>query len=153
MPKESRHPILQNFSARTEERSIRIELMSERDQIAFVSASTVQQQHGALRCAGNEFVNEIRLRPQGFGFTSAGASAFASCPANQRSITQNVTDIRKIAIPEAAIIPPITVDPSTRRATAPEPLANHNGKHPKINANEVIRRSEERRVGKESRSR
>ena len=33
-------------------------------------------------------------------------------------------------MPEAAIIPPITVEPRIRRATAPEPLANQNGRQP-----------------------
>ena len=44
-----------------------------------------------------------------------------------------------MAMAEAAIIPPMTVEPSTRRATAPEPLANQSGERPKMNANEVIR--------------
>ena len=44
-----------------------------------------------------------------------------------------------MAMAEAAIIPPMTVEPRMRRATAPEPLANHNGIIPKINAKEVIR--------------
>src|ERR1700742_3018676 len=33
----------------------------------------------------------------------------------------------------------MTVEPSTRRATAPEPVANQSGKQPKMNANDVIR--------------
>ena len=32
---------------------------------------------------------------------------------------------------DAAIIPPITVEPRTRRATAPEPVANQSGKQSK----------------------
>ena len=44
-----------------------------------------------------------------------------------------------MAMPDAAIIPPITVEPRIRRATAPEPVANHNGKSPKMKAKEVIR--------------
>src|SRR6266566_1247593 len=50
-----------------------------------------------------------------------------------------------MAIPEAAIIPPITVEPSTRRATAPEPLANQSGRRPKMKAKEVIRIGRRRR--------
>ena len=42
--------------------------------------------------------------------------------------------MRKIAIADAAIIPPMTVEPRMRRATAPEPVANHNGKSPKMKA-------------------
>jgi len=44
--------------------------------------------------------------------------------------------MRKIAIAEAAIIPPITVEPRIRRAAAPERLANHNGRSPKMKAKE-----------------
>ena len=39
-----------------------------------------------------------------------------------------------MAIAEAAIIPPITVEPRTRRATAPEPVANQSGIRPKMKA-------------------
>lgn len=34
---------------------------------------------------------------------------------------------------DATIIPPMTVEPRTRRATAPEPLANQSSGHPKMN--------------------
>jgi len=49
--------------------------------------------------------------------------------------------LRRVVLPQAmrAIIPPMTVEPRMRRATAPEPLANHNGIIPKINAKEVMR--------------
>jgi hypothetical protein len=46
---------------------------------------------------------------------------------------------------DVAIISPITVEPSTRRATAPEPLANQSGRQPKMKANEVIRIGRRRR--------
>src|SRR5207249_5591495 len=57
-PKESRHPILQDFAARAKQRRARIELASERDQIAFVPSSAMQKQQCAIGGAGNEFVNE-----------------------------------------------------------------------------------------------
>ncbi len=40
---------------------------------------------------------------------------------------------------KAAIIPPMTVEPSTRRATAPEPVANQSGRHDEW----VVRRTNE----------
>ena len=42
-------------------------------------------------------------------------------------------------IPLAATIPPMTVVPMIWRETAPAPLAIHNGTHPRMNANDVIR--------------
>src|SRR4029077_14286690 len=61
--KETRHSILQNFAARTEQRSARIKLASKRDEIAFVPTCAVQQQQGSSRSSRNEFVNEIGLQP------------------------------------------------------------------------------------------
>src|SRR5260370_48889 len=59
--KEPRHAVLQNFAARAEQRSVRIELVPERNQIAFIAAASVQQQQSSLCLATNEFVNEVRL--------------------------------------------------------------------------------------------
>ena len=61
-PKESRHSVFEHFAARAKQRSARIQLVSERDKIAFVSACAMQQQQGSIRRAGNEFVNEIGLQ-------------------------------------------------------------------------------------------
>ena len=60
--KESRHSVFEHFAARAKQRSARIQLVSERDKIAFVSACAMQQQQGSIRRAGNEFVNEIGLQ-------------------------------------------------------------------------------------------
>src|SRR5919106_57650 len=71
-PKESRHAILQDFAARAKQGSVRIELASERDEVALVSTGAVQKQQRALRAAGNEFVNEIRLWPHDLSGTWIG---------------------------------------------------------------------------------
>jgi hypothetical protein len=60
--KEPRHPVLQDFAAWAEQRSIRIKRASKRNEITFVSTRAMQKQQCARRAAGNEFVNEIRLR-------------------------------------------------------------------------------------------
>jgi hypothetical protein len=49
-----------------------------------------------------------------------------------------VTGIRKIAIRDAASIPPMTVVPNTRRPTAPAPDVSHSGTHPRMKANAVV---------------
>ena len=48
-------------------------------------------------------------------------------------------------MPLAATIPPITVVPMICRATAPAPLAVHNGTQPRMKASEVIRIGRRRR--------
>ena len=65
----------------------------------------------------------------------------ANCLARsvRRSTTENVTGIRKMAMTEAASIPPMTAVPMMRRAEAPAPVANHSGALPRMNANAVIR--------------
>ena len=47
--------------------------------------------------------------------------------------------MKKIAISDAASIPPMTAVPSTCRETAPDPCAIHSGTQPRMNANAVIR--------------
>src|SRR5438876_6649623 len=61
--KEPRHSVFEHLAARAEQRSIWIELASERNEIAFVSTGAMQQQQCPVRTTGNELVNEIRLRP------------------------------------------------------------------------------------------
>ena len=70
-------------------------------------------------------------------FSARKASPFS--PYAILTITTNRTGTTKIAIEEAATIPPITVNPMVRRAIAPAPDAIANGVTPKINASEVIR--------------
>src|SRR5919106_3279587 len=71
-PKESRHAILQDFAARAKQGSVRIELASKRDEVALVSAGTVQKQQRAPRAAGNELMNEIWLWPHDLSGTWIG---------------------------------------------------------------------------------
>src|SRR4029077_5652083 len=73
------------------------------------------------------------------GVLVGGASVLGSRPAAKRCITKNVPGIKKRGFAGAAIFPPMTVEPRMRRATAPEPLANHKGISPKMKAKEVIR--------------
>ncbi len=56
-------PFSKSLAAWTKQRSIRIQLVTQRDEIALVAARPVQKQKCALGFSGNEFVNEIRLRP------------------------------------------------------------------------------------------
>ena len=51
-----------------------------------------------------------------------------------------------MATVEAANIPPNTVNPMVRRATAPAPVANTNGNTPNINASEVMMMGRKRRL-------
>src|SRR5207244_8350475 len=56
--KKTRHSVLENFSARTEQRSVRIEFAPQREEIPFVSSRSMQQQQRSARVTGNEFVKE-----------------------------------------------------------------------------------------------
>jgi hypothetical protein len=82
-------------------------------------------------------------RPHAGSFTPLGPAAGAFLQllifSVKLSTTSNITGIRKIAITDAASIPPITTVPNIRRETEPDPVANHSGRHPKINAKAVIR--------------
>src|SRR4029453_13346891 len=60
--KESRHSIFENFAAWAEQCRIRIEFVSERNEIVLVSAVTVQMGNCPFRPTGHKFVNEIQPR-------------------------------------------------------------------------------------------
>src|SRR5437870_5540223 len=77
--KESRHSVFEHFAARAKERSIRIKLASERDEVALVSARSVQQEQGPIRTAGNEFVNEIGLQSHDLCGTWIGGRILSIC--------------------------------------------------------------------------
>ena len=54
------------------------------------------------------------------------------------STTVKVTGMKKMAMPLAASIPPITVMPMICRVSAPAPLAMARGRQPKMKAKLVI---------------
>src|SRR5437588_10435206 len=58
-PKKSRRAIFQNFSARAEQGRVRIDGPTEREEVIFISAGTVQQAQPPTASPGNKSINEI----------------------------------------------------------------------------------------------
>jgi hypothetical protein len=58
---------------------------------------------------------------------------------DSRSTNTNSAGMKKMPSSVAALMPEITAVPSTRRACAPAPAADHSGTQPRMNANDVIK--------------
>ncbi len=63
-PEEARHPIFQDFSARAENGCARRQRLSQRDQVGFIAAGSMEREHGGFRIcvrSRNETVDEAQF--------------------------------------------------------------------------------------------